>query len=239
MVGIGGIGCKDFRLPDVELPLLCTERLPVRQVLGPGRQKGVLRDHAKALLVRIDRIPQRVPPLIEKMHRPDPVDPFLRRLVRRMGAARRVMHKERLTRGCGIDLAQIADRFIRHCGRQIPAGLADKRKDLLVVLKEIGRPLVGFATHETVKVVKTHAGRPLAERTRFAELEGGRVVVLAEPGCRVTVLLQHGGHSDLVGRHQGIIPRVPGRTFTDDPEAHRMVIAPGQKGSTGRRAERG
>jgi hypothetical protein len=43
------------------------------------------------------------------------------------------------------------------------------------------RPLVGVPAHETIEIVKPHAGRPLIERAGLARLIDRRVVVLAEP----------------------------------------------------------
>ena len=58
----------------------------------------VLRDHAELLLVGEDLLAQRVPALVEQVHVADLLDPFRRRVVRRMRAAGNVVDEERLAR---------------------------------------------------------------------------------------------------------------------------------------------
>ena len=88
VVGIGEIRRIDIGLADVELLRLGRERVPLRQVLRPGRELGVLRDHAELLLVGEDRLTQLVPAVVEQMHVADLVDPLLRRVVRRSACRR-------------------------------------------------------------------------------------------------------------------------------------------------------
>src|SRR4051812_1221352 len=60
VIRVGEIGGVDVSLADVELLGLRRERVPLRNVLGPGRELGVLGDHAELLLVGEDRLAQLV-----------------------------------------------------------------------------------------------------------------------------------------------------------------------------------
>ena len=96
VVGIGQVGGVDVGLADEELLLFGRERVPLlQQLIRPGRQLGVLRDHAELLLVGEDLIAQSVPALVEQMHVADLLDPLRRRVVRRMRAAGHVVEEER------------------------------------------------------------------------------------------------------------------------------------------------
>ena len=88
-------------------------------------------------------------------------------------------------------LVHVVDRVIGHGSGQVPAGLALVGVNRRGVAEEVGLPLVGVATDEAVEVVKAHAGWPLIERPGLAGLEGGSVVILAEPRGVVTVVLQN------------------------------------------------
>src|SRR5450631_3312243 len=107
-----------------------------------------------------------------------------------MTSARYIIDEERRVWRCSAELLHARDRFVRHIGREVVPGLADPWKNLGVVAEQIGRPLVGFATHETVEIIETHSRRPLVERTRHAVLEGRRVVILAKPRCGVAVAFE-------------------------------------------------
>ena len=188
MVGVGNVGGEHLRLPREQLLLVGGQRVPLRQVVGPGRELRVRRDHAEPLLVGEDLLAQFVPAHVELAL--ELVDPLLRRLVRRMGAAGHVVDEERLVGRGGIELSHVLDRLVRHVGGQVVAGLADPGEDLGGVLEQVRRPLVGLAAHEAVEVVEAHADGPLVEGPGRAVLIARRVVVLAEPGRGVAVLLQ-------------------------------------------------
>ena len=90
MVGVGGIGGEDLRLARIEFLLYQRERIPSRQLgaaisglpVRPGGQLRLRRNHAKPLLVGEDLLAQLFPAHVELAV--ELVDPFLRRLVRRM-----------------------------------------------------------------------------------------------------------------------------------------------------------
>ena len=239
VVGVGPVGGEDVDLADEQLLLVGRQLIPLlQQVVGPGRQLGVLRDHAELLLVGEDRLAQLVPALVEQVHVADLLDPLRRRVVRRVDAAGHVVDEERLVRVDRGDALHVVDRVVGHRGDQVPARVADVRIDRRGVAEQVRLPLVGVAADEAVEVVEAHAGRPLVERPGLARLELGRVVVLAEPRGPVAVVLQDPADRRLVPRHDAVVAGVAGRLLGDDAEAHRVVVAPGDQRGARRRAQR-
>ena len=47
----------------------------LQQILGPGRQLGIRRDHAQAILVFENLVADRVPPVVEQVQVADVLDP--------------------------------------------------------------------------------------------------------------------------------------------------------------------
>ena len=131
------------------------------------------------------------------------------------------------------------DGLVRQVGGEVVIGLADPGENLGRVLEQIRRPLVGLAAHEAVEVIEAHADRPLIERPGGAVLIARRVVVLAEPGCGVAVLLQDRADGGILGADHGIVARIAGGLLRDDAEADRVMIATGDQRRPRRRAQRG
>src|SRR5262249_3378456 len=98
-----------------------------------------------------------------------------------MGAAGNVVDKKWLVGGCSVEPFDVRDGFVRKVGGEVVAGLSNPRKNLRGVLPQVWRPLIGFAAHETVEIVKAHAARPLVVGPSGAVLVAWRVVVLAKP----------------------------------------------------------
>ena len=72
VVGVGQVGGVNFDLADEQLLLVGRELVPfLQQVVRPGGQLRVLRDHAELLLVGEDRVAQFVPALVEQVHVPE------------------------------------------------------------------------------------------------------------------------------------------------------------------------
>ena len=111
-------------------------------------------------------------------------------MVRRVDGARHVVDEERLVRVDRGDAIHVLDRIVGHRGDQVPAGLVVIRVDRRGVAEQIRLPLVGVAADEAVEIVEAHAGRPLVERPGLARLELRGVVVLAEPGRPVAIILE-------------------------------------------------
>src|SRR5271165_1863317 len=118
------------------------------------------------------------------------LDPFRRRMVRRMGSAGYVIDKERLIRRDLLQLLHVLDGLVGHGGCEIPARVALEGKDRGRVAIEVRLPLARVAADEAIEIVEAHSNRPLIERPGLGRLIGWRVMVLAEPRGPVTVLLQ-------------------------------------------------
>ena len=159
--------------------------------------------------------------------------------MRRVASAGNVVDEERLVGRGGIELLHVADRLVRHVGGEVVAGLADPRKDLLVVLEQIRRPLVGLAAHEAVEVVEAHSRRPLVERARDGVLVGRRVVVLAEPRRGIAVVFEDPADGRVVRTDDRVIAREARRQLGDHAEARRVVVASGDQRRPRGRAKRG
>ncbi len=240
VVGIGGIGGEDLDLPDEELLLDVGQLVPRLDVLRrPGRERRVLRHEAHLLLVLEDGFTQRLVAVVEEVHRLDLLDPFLRRVVRRVGGAGGIFHEEGLGR---IDLVHVGDpvdRVVGHAGDQVPlAFLPIERIDLRGVAEQVRLPLVGVATDESVEILEAHAGRPLVERSGLACHEGRRVVVLAEPRGVVAVVEQDPPDGRLVLGDDAVVAGKPGGLLGDHAKAGRVVVPPGDQRRAGRRTER-
>ena len=207
---------------------------------GPRRERRVLRHEAESLLVGEDLLAELLVAAVEQVHGADPVHPFLRRVVRRVRGAGRVLDEDRLARVDLVHPRHVVDRVVRHLGDEVPrAGRgAVVRVDLGRVAEQVRLPLVGVAADEAVEVLEAHAGRPVVERPDLAGLEGRHVVVLAEPGGVVAVVDQHPPDRGLVLADDAVVAGIAGGLLGDDAEADRVVIAPGDQRGAGRRTER-
>ena len=240
-VGVSEVGRIDIGLPDEHFLLISRQLVPVlEQVRRPGCQFCRFRNHPKPLLVGKDRVAQLVPSVIEQLHAFDLFDPGRCRMVRRMGAAGGIVDEPWLRRCKRVQLRQIINRLIRHGGDQVEPLFRFRGINLGGVAEQVaGRPLAGVAPHEAVEVFKSHAGGPLVEGPHHADLETRRIVVLAEPGCAVAVILQDSPHRRLVFGDDRVVARKPGGLFRNHAEADRMVVAPSDQRRTRGRAERG
>src|SRR6266480_154234 len=108
------------------------------------------------------------------------------------------------------------DRFIGQIGGEVVVLPSDIRKDLRVIAEEIRRPLISFAAHEAVEILKPHSRRPLVIRPGDAVLIGGRVVVLAKPRSRITVLLKNIPDRGVLDPDDGVVAGITRREFADD-----------------------
>ena len=147
--------------------------------------------------------------------------------MRRVGAAGNVVEEERLIRCRRVQLFEVLDGVVRHASDHVVARLVAPRKDLRGVAEQKWRPLIRLAAHEAVEILKAHPSRPLAKRSGGAVLIIGRVVVLAEPGCGISVVFQDFADGGVVDADDGVIARVAGGLFGDDPEADGVMVAAG------------
>ena len=240
VIGVHEVGRVHVHLAEEHLLLVGGELLPLlQQILRPGGELGVLRDHAELLLVGVDPLPQLVPALVEELEVGGLLDPLRRRVVGRVRATRSVVDEEGLIRRERVHLVHVFDGLVGHRGGQVEAGVSLERVDVGGVSGQVGGlPLVRVTAHEAVEVLEAHPGGPLVEGADGGRLEGGRVVVLPEPGGAIAVVPQDRAERRLVLREEAVVAREPGRLLGDHAEAGRVVVAAGDERGARRRAER-
>ena len=240
VVGVHEVGGVHVHLAEEHLPLVRVELLPLlQQVLRPGGELRALRDDAELLLVREDLVAKLVPSLVEELQLAGLLDPLRRGVVGRVRPARRVVDEEGLVGRERVHLVHVADGLVGHGGGQVERGVALERVDVGGVAGQVGGlPLVRVAAHEAVEVLEAHPGGPLVEGADGRGLEGRRVVVLAEPGGPVAVVLQDLAERRLVPGDEAVVARESGGLLGDDAEPGRVVVAPGDERRARRRAER-
>ena len=240
VVIVGRIGSEHIDLFDEQFLLVGRKFIPrLQQIVGPGRQLGILRDHAELLLVLEDALAQFLVAVVEQMHRADLVHPLLGRVVRRVRGARRVLDEDRFVRVDLMHPVHIIDRVVRHPGDEVPARFTLEGIDLRGVAEQVRLPLVGVAADKTVEVLEAHAGWPLVERSCLAGRVGRSIVVLAEPGRVVAVIEQDPPDRRLVLGDDAVVTREAGRLLGDHAEPGGVVVAAGDQGGASRRAQRG
>ncbi len=162
------------------------ERQVVRALTSVGgsdrvdrRQLRVGRDDPELLLPRERLLAHRLVADVEAAL--ELVDPLLRRVVRRMAGAGRVVEKERLL---GRDRLRVLDELDRLVGEvlgEVVAVLGQARLvDGVVVVDEVGIPLVRLGAEEPVPALEAAAGRPVAAGGREVHLVGRAEVPLAD-----------------------------------------------------------
>ncbi len=107
-----------------------------------------------------------------------------------MRCARRKVKEERLLRRDRLAIANPVDGLVGHIGHEVVAlfgGFAGLHRD--GVLEQHRIILVRLPADEAVEVVEPHARWPTIERAGDTALPVGRVVVLTEPRCVITVAL--------------------------------------------------
>ena len=211
--------------------------VPRRDLLGPRRQHGFLRNHAQLLLPREDLLALLVPSCVEL-----PlvlVRPLLRHVVRRMRGARRVVHEERLVGRERLLLPQPVDRSVTE--------ILVQRVTFFGRLRGIDRGgafeqprvvLVRLAADEAVEVLEARARRPAVERTDRAVLPHRHLVALAELRGGVAVQLEDLGQRRLVPGAQAAVARRRRRHLGDGAHADRVVVAAAEQRRPRRRAQR-
>ena len=175
------------------------------------------------------------------MHGFDLVHPFLGRVVRRVGGARRIVDEPgalRVVRGLLVD---VPDGVVGHRGDQVPlAFLAVIGVDRRGIAVEAARlPLAGVAADEAVEVFVAVPDRKLVEWPRRGRRPDRHVVVLAEPSGGVAVEFQRQSPVCAFGVGHGVVARVAGGRFGHHAVGDGVVIPPREQGGPGRRTERG
>ena len=93
VIGICDIGGEHLCLAREQLLAVGIQAIPLRQVIRPGRQLRVCRNDPEPFLVGENLLAQLVPTHVELAL--ELIDPFLGRMMRRVGAARHVVDEER------------------------------------------------------------------------------------------------------------------------------------------------
>jgi hypothetical protein len=171
-------------------------RLPVRAGgvgLAVGidrRQLGVGGQQPKPLLVLQDPGADRLIALVEAAL--VAVGPLLEHVVGSVGAARAEVHVPRLVRRHRLGVADELDRLVDQVRRQVVALLRGVGLLLeVVVVDQVGIPLVGLAAEETVAPLEPPAQRPARLPGRQVDLVARGQVPLADRVGVPAALVQH------------------------------------------------
>ncbi len=228
----------DLHLPRVELLRGVVERVPRVEEIGPLGEHRVLRDDPELLLPLEDLLADRVPALVELAL--VLVGPLLRDVVRRVGAAGRVVEEPRLLGILRADRVQPLDGLVREVVREVVrlAVGALGHADVRVVLREERIPLARGAAEEAPEVVEAPVLRPVLERARGALLPVRRHVPLAEPAGDVAVLLEDARNGGAALRHGARVAGERAGELRDRAHADAMLVAPREHRRPGRRAQR-
>jgi len=219
----------------VHLLAIGVERVPRLDLLRPRRERRVGGNDANLLLPRESLLAQLVPALVEPAL--ELGDPFLRRVMRRVRSAGRVVLQPRLLRRHRMQQANARDGLVSH----VPVEeivLVVRRLDRLRAFEQCRRPLIRVGADEAVEVFEAERGGPQVERSGLARLPIRHVVVLAVPRGVVAVLLQHLGERAGALRHERVVPRVAGGELHDRAGRVAVVIAAGEQRGARRRAQR-
>ena len=213
--------------------------VPRRNLRRARRQFRVFWNHAQRLLPRKSLCSKGIPALIELalvLGRP-----FLRRLMRCMRRARRVVDEEGLVGHQRLLLAHPVDGLVGHVFGEVIAffgrlGRLQRRGPFV----DRGVILVGLAAEKAIEVLEAAAARgPRIERPQRAGLPHRDLVALAELRRAVAVELERFGQRRAgVRTDRGVARRGRGE-FGDGPHADGVVVAPGQQRLASGRAERG
>ncbi len=159
--------------------------------------------------------------------------------MRRVHGTEAQVQVERLVRvdllGVGDELHRPVDEILAEV---VPLLGRLRRLDLVVVVDQIGIPLAGVTTEETVEALEATAERPAVVRAGRGLLVAGREVPLADHERVVTVAHQHLRQHPVLERHDPVVARVPGRQLGDARHRIGVVVATGDDARTTRRAQR-
>ena len=212
--------------------------VPGRDLLVPGGQLRIRRDHAELLLPLECLLAQRVPALVELalvLRRP-----LRRHMVRRVSRAGREVDEERLVAHQRLLLADPHDRPVGHVLGEVVALLGrlvglDRRRPLV----DRRVVLVRLAADEAVEVLEAAAGaRPRVERAERARLPHRHLVTFPELSGRVAVQLQRlRQRRARVGTDRVVAGR-RGRDLRDPTHADAVVVPAREQRRPRRRAQR-
>ena len=234
-VGILAEAGEDLHLAGEEPLLVGTERVPVLDGLGLGGELGAGGDDAELDLAGQRLLAELVPALVELALVLG--DPLLRHVVRGVRGTRGEVGEERLVRRQRLLGVRPLDRLVGEVGHEVVVRVL-RHLDAGHVLVDRRGPLVRLAADEAVELVEAGAGRPAVGRAGGADLPGGGLVRLAEGGRAVAVEPQHLGQRGHAVRALPGLAGEGGGGLGDRAHVADVMVAAGQQGRAGRRAER-
>ena len=236
-VGVIEEGGERFLQRDGEALRVLRHVVPGIDARIAGSQLGPVGDDAELLLTRVDLLAHLVPAGVESSA--VLVEIGLRRLMRRMGRARREVEEKRLPGINRLVIAQEANRVVGQVLGQVIAILRRLgRRDEMIVVGQLGVELIGLAAEEAVVAVEAALQRPLVERTGLRGFLHWREMPLAQREGRVVLVAQHFGDGRRVARDRPAHVRIARVEVADRTHADCVMISPGQQRGAGRRAER-
>ena len=200
------------------------------------RQLGVRRDEAHRLLARQRLLAHRLVAPVEAAL--EPVAPLLGHVVRRVGSARRVVQEERLVGRDRLGVLDELERLVRQVLGQVVALLRGPRRiDRMVVIDQVGKPLVGLGAQEPIPALEATAAGPVATGRREVHLDGRAEVPLAHHVGVPAELAQDLRQHPVLGRDRAAGVGIATRGLGDAGHAVAGVVAACQQAGARWRAE--
>ncbi len=211
--------------------------------VGPGldppralREQGALGHHARRTLAGEQLFPPGVPPLVE--HAAVRVHPFGRHVVRGVHGAKGEVEEEGLARCPLLLVLHHANGLVGQVLAQVVALLWPTwRLDVVVVADQVGGPVVGVALQEPVVALEPEAERPGVEGPGRRALPARREVPLADGHGRVAGIAQEAGERRRRLGQARVVAGEAQRDVGQEPHPDRMVVATGEEGCPGGRAQ--
>jgi hypothetical protein len=201
VVAVGDEPGEDLHHPRVQAPLVGGQRRPLGHVGITRRELRVRGHQPELLLAREDLLAVDVPAFVEGAG--VAVGPLARDMVRRVRAAGRVVHEERLLGRVDMRVEDVLDRLVREVLAEVVAVIGQARllgRAVVAVLQEHLRhhavlerhpPVVARIARSELHDAGDAAGVVVAageDRGARGRAEGRRVHVrVARPGCRDAV----------------------------------------------------
>ena len=237
-VGVGEEAGEDLLLAREHPPLVGREIGPGLDPLGALGEHRAFGHHARRTLAREELLAPGVPSLVEQAA--VRIHPFGRHVVRGVHGAQGEVQEERLARRPLLLVLHHADRLVGQVLTQVialfgPAG----RLDVVVVADEVRGPVVGVALQEPVVALEAEAEGPGVEGPGRRTLPTRREVPLADGHGRVPGIAQEPGERGRRLGQAGVVTGEPQRDVGQEPHPDGVVVAAGEEGRPGGRAQRG
>ncbi len=229
---------EDLHHAGGESLLVGRQRVPGRHPRGPLRALRQRRQQPRLDLAREDLVSPLVPALVEVAA--IPLDVLGRCLVRRVARARCEPEEERLVRRGGTEILEEQDRLVGEILREVVAVLrCARRRDVMVVVDEVGMELIGLAAHEAVVPLEPAPERPAIAWAAHRHLRAGREVPLPHRVGGVAVANEDLGEEAVLLRDPRVVSGEARGELDDTSHAVGVVVPAGQQTRARRRAQRG